>query len=629
MRYSLAGPFVHVRDALAWRLRRALGDQRVNRMIEITAGCWRRVLTRPVYIGIAGSAGKTTTKKLLLEVLAHKKRRIGSEHNGPTDIAYTLLQMGPMHDLCIGELSEARPGDMDQEVAILRPSIGIVTVVRDDHGSNHGSRDAIATEIGKLVTSLPASGTAVLNFDDERVGAMAGNCAAKVISYGTSPTAELRAEDVSSVWPDRLQLTLVHGAQRVNLRTQLCGSQWIPSVLGAVGGGLATRMSLSECAERVARVPPFDGRMQPVTTSEGVTFIRDDFKAPLWTLDGCFEFMKAARARRKIIVIGEISDIGPKKGRKYAKAAALAQEVADIVVFVGPWAPSALATRRPGKEDALRAFSHVRDAAAYINAIAREGDLVLLKGTHTQDHLLRIILARTGEIACWRDDCNRRLFCNECPDRNKASGTPLMPQGESMPATGATKSSTDGDVLGADEQVIVGLGNPDPQRAGTPHNIGYEVVDRLAAARGLAWDTTPDAWIARGSWEEGRVRLVKFRTSMNHIGAGLKHLSESMAFDPAHCILVYDDLALPLGSVRTRLSGGAGGHNGVASILEAFQTDAFRRVKVGVGQPGGKVDRADYLLTAFDAASQSAVDVAIAAALARTVEMVAAHPKAP
>ena len=116
---------------------------------------------------------------------------------------------------------------------------------------------------------------------------------------------------------------------------------------------------------------------------------------------------------------------------------------------------------------------------------------------------------------------------------------------------------------------------------------------------------------------------------MNHIGAGLKHLSESMAFDPAHCILVYDDLALPLGSVRTRLSGGAGGHNGVASILEAFQTDAFRRVKVGVGQPGGKVDRADYLLTVFDAASQPAVDVAIAAALARTVEMVAAHPKAP
>jgi len=382
---------------------------------------------------------------------------------------------------------------MDQELGILRPDIGIVTVVGDDHGSNYGSRDGIAAEIGKLVRSLPATGTAVLNADDEHVLAMAANCAAKVLTYGISPQAELRAEDITSVWPDRLQLTLVRGAERVQLRTQLCGTHWIPSVLGAVGGGLATGLSLTECAEGIARVEPFDGRMQPVTTPDGVTFIRDDFKAPLWTLDACFEFMKAARAKRKIIVIGEISDIGPKKGRKYAKAAMHAQEIADIVVFVGPWAPSVLATRRPGEEDALRAFSHVRDAAAYINSITREGDLVLLKGTHTQEHLLRIILARTGEVACWRDDCERRLFCNECPDRNKPSGAPLLTQGASIPALGSQKSSTDEVVLGINEQVIVGLGNPDSKRAGTPHNIGYEVVDRLAASRGLNWETTAEA----------------------------------------------------------------------------------------------------------------------------------------
>ena len=74
----------------------------------------------------------------------------------------------------------------------------------------------------------------------------------------------------------------------------------------------------------------------------------------------------------------------------------------------------------------MRAFSHLRDAAKYVNSITREGDLVLLKGTTKQDHLLRIILARSGDVACWRDDCNRYSFCNECLDRNKPSGLPVL-----------------------------------------------------------------------------------------------------------------------------------------------------------------------------------------------------------
>ena len=190
-----------------------------------------------------------------------------------------------------------------------------------------------------------------------------GSCAGKVITYGTSPGADLRAEDISAVWPDRLQMTLVRGAERVRLRTQLCGSHWVPSVLGAIGGGLATGMTLDECAAGLATVAPFDGRMQPVSTPDGVTFIRDDYKAPLWTVDACFEFMRAARAKRKIIVIGMLSDVGPDKGAKYAKVADLAQEIAEIAIFVGPWASSVLKARKGNADDALRAFGHVHDAA--------------------------------------------------------------------------------------------------------------------------------------------------------------------------------------------------------------------------------------------------------------------------
>ena len=77
--------------------------------------------------------------------------------------------------------------------------------------------------------------------------------------------------------------------------------------------------------------------------------------------------------------------------------------------------------------DTLRTFSHVLDTAEYVNSITREGDLVLLKGANKQDHLLRIILSRSEEISCWRDDCERMDFCNECPHRSKPSGLPGLP----------------------------------------------------------------------------------------------------------------------------------------------------------------------------------------------------------
>ena len=175
---------------------------------------------------------------------------------------------------------------------------------------------------------------------------MAAKSVARVITYGISRNAELRAEEISSFWPERLQITLVRASERVTLSTQLCGTHWVPSVLGAIGGGLATGMTLAECAEGIASVAPFDGRMQPVTTPDRVTFIRDDFKSTLWTYEACFDFIKAARARRKIIIIGEISNVSASKEEAYENTAIRAQEIADLTIFVGPWASSVLKVRQ-------------------------------------------------------------------------------------------------------------------------------------------------------------------------------------------------------------------------------------------------------------------------------------------
>lgn len=609
--------------ALGWRLRNLVGDDFVDRTKLALAPHWRPFLKKPVFLGVTGSVGKTTTKELLVGVLSRTGRAVGTvgSYNNIDATAQALLRLRPNDGFFVAELSEEKPGVMDAQLALLQPSVGVVTIVGYDHWSAYDSREAIAAEMGKLIATLPATGTAVLNADDELVRAMGTGCAAKVLTYGLSPQADLRAEEIRSVWPDRLEFTLVHHAARLKVRTQLCGTHWVPSVLGAIGGAFATGVTLAECAEGIAQVPPFEGRMQPVATPQGVTFIRDDFKAPLWTVDACFAFMSAAQANRKIIVIGSLSDCGAGAPEKYAKVAKRAQEIADITIFVGPWASQVLKARKPGAEHALLVFRNVRDASEHLNAIAREGDLVLLKGTNKQDHLLRVIMARSGSVACWRDDCDRYEFCAECTYRSKPSGLPVLLTSASnahhmLQASGEALSQVD-----PDEQVIIGLGNPEPRYAGTPHNVGFEVVEKLAASAGLSWNPAPEGWMARGSSQGKALCLVKINMPMNLIGAGLKRLAQRMAFGPEQCILVFDDLDMQLGAVRTRMSGGAGGHRGVTSILEAFQTDAFRRVKVGVGQDGAKLDRVAYVLTPFALTSSAAVDQATSLAEAKLVDL--------
>jgi UDP-N-acetylmuramoyl-tripeptide--D-alanyl-D-alanine ligase len=409
----------YVRDGLGWRIVKLIGKERADRITIGAAKRWRRGLERTRFVGIAGSAGKTTTKDLAIAVLSRSAPASGSlgTFNVIVDVAKAILRVRRRQGYCVVELPEHEPGALPQALEVLKPDIGVVTVIGDDHWSAYQSREAIAAEVSKLVAALPASGTAVLNADDPLVLPMGQRCRAKVITHGVSPQARLRAEDVHAAWPERLSFTLVYDGQRETVRTQLCGEHWLGAVLAAIGVGLAGGLSLAECVRGVAGVTPFEGRMQPVATPDGVTFIRDDWKAPLWTVDASFAFMRSARARRKIIVIGTLSDRGRGAGleHKCVALAKQAQKIADSTIFVGPSASSVLRARRSGSgEDTLRAFTHVRHGAEYLNSIARDGDLVLLKGTNRQDHLVRMILARSGKIACWRDDCDLFRFCDNC-----------------------------------------------------------------------------------------------------------------------------------------------------------------------------------------------------------------------
>jgi peptidyl-tRNA hydrolase len=128
--------------------------------------------------------------------------------------------------------------------------------------------------------------------------------------------------------------------------------------------------------------------------------------------------------------------------------------------------------------------------------------------------------------------------------------------------------------------------------------------------------------VADVGWRGEAVYLVRLLTNVNDSGPILSQLGYLLGFRLAECILIHDDIDLPLGNVRTRMRGGDGGHKGVRSILQAFQTDVIRRVKIGVGRPTQKEQLACYVLTAFSSAERPIIDRACVEAADHTPEMV-------
>jgi PTH1 family peptidyl-tRNA hydrolase len=172
--------------------------------------------------------------------------------------------------------------------------------------------------------------------------------------------------------------------------------------------------------------------------------------------------------------------------------------------------------------------------------------------------------------------------------------------------------------------VVVGLGNPGPEYRDTRHNIGQRVVDQLAQQLKRAWHPAARALVARGNWRGNALYLVKPQSFMNVSGPAIRRICDELGARPEDLILVYDDIDMELGKVRTRLKGSAGGHNGVKSVIEALGTDAIRRVKIGIGRPAHKAQVPDHVLTTFEPDEEEIVAAGVATAAERVLGLLAA-----
>ena len=165
---------------------------------------------------------------------------------------------------------------------------------------------------------------------------------------------------------------------------------------------------------------------------------------------------------------------------------------------------------------------------------------------------------------------------------------------------------------GTASKLVVGLGNPGAEYAGTRHNVGFWCVDHLAKASSITLSRRHRLVVVGEGVVSGvPVALAKPRTFVNNSGRAITSLLARYKAAPSDLLVVYDDMALPVGRMRVRARGSSGGHNGMKSIIEATGTQNFARVRIGIGRPEGRVDEVEHVLGRLSREEQHAVEGAV------------------
>jgi UDP-N-acetylmuramoyl-tripeptide--D-alanyl-D-alanine ligase len=349
--------------------------------LQTLASAVRRLWGKPL-VGVTGSAGKTTTKEAIAHVLATRYRVLKSEgnFNNHFGLPLMLLKLEPEHDVAVIEMGMSHAGEIRALAKIARPEIGVVTNVAAVHLEFFDSIAGIARAKYELIESLPANGTAVLNADDEYVSQFGRDFRGKVVLYGTQPAATVRAENIQPKGTEGSEFDVVMGNSRAHVQLPLVGSHNVLNALAAVAVGIERGLALSEAADALATLVPADKRGQVVQLGN-ITVVNDCYNSNPKALDAMVDALAVMPARRRIVVAGEMLELGAagedlhrQSGRR------MAEKKVDALVGVRGLA---LAMVESASEAGVRAeFVATPEAAGeWLAHEARDGDVVLLKAS--------------------------------------------------------------------------------------------------------------------------------------------------------------------------------------------------------------------------------------------------------
>jgi UDP-N-acetylmuramoyl-tripeptide--D-alanyl-D-alanine ligase len=366
-------------------------DDAVAALGLLAAEAHRRLANEGVLtVGITGSSGKTSTKDLLGQVLATAGATVSppGSYNNDIGLPLTVLSADATTRFLVLEMGARGPGHIARLCRVARPDVGVVLNVGTAHLGEFGSPESIAQAKGELVAALPADGTAVLNADDPRVIGMASRTAARVLTTGRGPDADVRAVDVALDEAARARFTLVAEGQEHAVALQVVGEHQVANALSAAGAALAAGMRPAEVAAALSAASPRSRwRMEVAHRADGVTVVNDAYNANPESMRAALAALAGLPGRRRIAVLGGMGELGPGAAGEHERLGRDAAAAGvDLVVAVGADAVGIADGARAAGLSAGEGSVHVPDRAAarsLLSEVLRPGDVVLVKASRS------------------------------------------------------------------------------------------------------------------------------------------------------------------------------------------------------------------------------------------------------
>ena len=362
-------------------------------------------------IAITGSNGKTTTKEMVAHVVAQRWKTLKTEGNlnNRIGVPQTLFQLAPRHQAAVIEMGVDQQGQTTRLCEIARPTIGVITNIGPDHLEFFGSMEGSAQAKAELLDHLPQDGAVVLNADDEYFDYLAARAQCRVVAFGASPKAVIRAANVRTdekggtvfglVLPGKTRQTEVH------IRTQ--GQHNVSNALAAAAVGHALGLSGAAIAEGLSKFRPAAMRSQ-ISSSHGVQVINDCYNANPASMKAAIQLLaELGRGKRSIAALGDMLELGAETKRMHREVGAFlaGQGIGHLLACGVLGRELAEGARQAGMpSDRIAELPDAQAAATALSRMVRQGDVVLVKASRGM-HMEQVVDAVSGMRRVARKAC--------------------------------------------------------------------------------------------------------------------------------------------------------------------------------------------------------------------------------
>jgi len=359
-------------------------------------------------IAVTGSNGKTTTKEMIAAVVAQRWRTLKTEgnYNNRIGVPHTLFRLTGRHQAAVIEMGVDARGQTTRLCEIVHPTIGLITNIGPDHLEFFGNMEGSAEAKAELLDLLPTDGTAILNADDPYFDYLASRTRCRVISFGLSTKADVRA---ASIQADArkgttFQLMLPGKSRPTAVTIKVHGSHNVTNALAAAAVGMALGLPGAMIAQGLAKFRPASMRSQ-VLTHQGIQIINDCYNANPASMKAAIQLLAQWQpARDRIAVVGDMLELGAESRQMHRDVGAFlaGQRLSRVIACGSLGREIAEGARRAGMpEDAIMETADAAGAMDLVRQTVKQGDVVLVKASRGMK-LEQVVQGLTGIRAVTR-----------------------------------------------------------------------------------------------------------------------------------------------------------------------------------------------------------------------------------